>query len=100
LPSYIDQEPLLTIPTPRIREGRREFEAGCAPGVVGLNAQPPLPRNGRQLARRRDGTCLFTHASYVNTSRDAAGTVGYPFDPPKHFIDYDAHTGFEEITPQ
>jgi hypothetical protein len=61
----------------RMREERQTFEAGCAPGVIGLNAQFPLPRNGRQLARRGDGTWFFTYASYVNTSRDAAGQIGY-----------------------
>src|ERR1700689_3400916 len=60
----------------RMREERQEFEAGCAPGVIGLNAQFPLPRNGRQLARRRDGTWFFTYANYVNTSHDAADLLG------------------------
>lgn len=60
-----------------MREQRREFEAGCATGVIGLNAQFPLPRNGRQLARRRDGTWFFTYSSYVNTSVDSAGEIAY-----------------------
>src|ERR1700751_2089049 len=61
----------------RMREQRREFEAGCWPGVIGVNAQFPLPRNGRQLARRRDGTWFFTYSSYVNTRVDLAGEISY-----------------------
>jgi hypothetical protein len=61
----------------RMREERREFEDRGSPDAIGLNAQFPLPRNGRQLARRRDGTWFFTYASHVNTFRDSAGVISY-----------------------
>lgn len=60
-----------------MREERKEFEAGYAAGVVGLDPWLPWPGNGRQLARCRDGMWFFTYASYVHTlcrARSIEGT--------------------------
>ena len=102
----------------RMREERREFESGCSPGIVGLNAQFPLPRNGRQLARRRDGTWFFTYTSHVNTYRDAAGEIAYAPSTeirmsssrpvvPGHMPDFGPdvvlirrHSGYNEVSPK
>jgi hypothetical protein len=59
------------------REEVQAAGAAGAPNLIGQNAYFPLPRNGRQLARRQDGTWFVTYASYVSTIRDDAREIIY-----------------------
>ena len=59
------------------REENREFDAGDPPGIIGINAQFPLSSNGRQLARRPDGTWFFTYSSHRYTHLDEAQGIVY-----------------------
>jgi len=68
-------------------QSRQGKEAGASvdsagpPIQIGLHAQFPLPKNGRQFARRKDGSWFFTYAAHIGVTgdrgeRSAVGRVG------------------------
>lgn len=102
----------------RMKEENRDFEAGNPPGVIGINAQFPLPSNGRQLARRPDGSWFFTYSSHRHTRPDEGRGIGYdgsteirmrasrlasPGNPPgfgpERVLIHDAH-GYKDMAPK
>ena len=50
-----------------------EYSTVGAPFPIGYHAQLPLPTNGRQLTRRRDGLWFFTYASHTQKGPLGAG---------------------------